>query len=267
MISRHRVAQFLEARWRDLKAAAASPDVREGLRQGVVLGAAIAVVFVPPSRVVSVGPTPAAVSRPAARAMEVADFRDVQPSDDVRTVSNWIASSADNRGLPFAVLDKRGARLYVFDRYAVLQGASMVLLGSALGDDTPPGVGTKRLSEIRSHERITPAGRFVSEPGHDDAGNDVVWVDYDAAVALHRVQVIEPKEKRFERIATPFVEDKRISNGCINVPIAFFDAVVKPAMGRSHAVVYVLPDIKPIQQIFAAAFALPQTLRRQDAAL
>jgi len=102
--------------------------------------------------------------------------------------------------------------------------------------------------------RTTAAGRFVSEPGRDETGDKVVWVDYDAALAMHRVKVIDPKERRFERIATDSIDDKRISNGCINVPIAFFDAVVEPALGRSRAIVYVLPEIKPLRQVFPTAY-------------
>ncbi len=155
--------------------------------------------------------------------------------------------------MPFAILDKRGARVYVFDPDAHLMGSSLVLLGSAPGDDSVPGIGDRPLSQVRSDERTTAAGRFVSEPGHDDSGDEVVWVDYHAALAMHRVKVVDPKEHRFERIATDSIADKRISNGCINVPIAFFDSVVEPDLGHSRAVIYILPEIKPLRQVFQTA--------------
>jgi hypothetical protein len=63
----------------------------------------------------------------------------------------------------------------------------------------------------------------------------------------------DPKEHRFERIATDSIADKRISNGCINVPIAFFDSVVEPDLGHSRAVIYILPEIKPLRQVFQTA--------------
>jgi hypothetical protein len=268
---------FTHPRWNALNRAAAQwsalgaerqHEVIAGLKQGLLMGVAAAAVLLPPAgsahlaqRPLSTLPahavvvrqaalTSATASLPAARA----DFRAVQPSDPARTIADWVADSRDNKQLPFVVLDKRGARVYVFDAGARLLGSSMVLLGSAIGDDTPEGVGNKSLAEIRPEERTTPAGRFVSEPGRDDTGDDVVWVDYDAAVAMHRVKVIDPKERRFERIATPTAEDKRISNGCINVPIAFFDQIVKPTVGGGRAVVYVLPDVKPLQQVFAGAY-------------
>ena len=240
-----------------------SADVLIGLRQGLMFGAAAAVLLVPPTSVASrrsstvtesASATLAPAPAPYAHGVRRADFQDTQPAATVRTIADWVADSSDNRGLAFAVLDKLGARMYVFDRAAKLVGTSMVLLGSATGDDTPPGVGDKPLSAIRAHERITPAGRFVSEPGHDADGNDVVWVDYDAAVAMHRVQVIDPKEHRFERITTPSADDKRISNGCINVPIPFFETIVRPTLGRANAIVYVLPEVKPLNQVFSQAY-------------
>jgi len=242
--------QRARALWRD------NPDLVVGLKHGLLLGVAAAMLVLPPARQLQFSSAVAAApTSDAPRSPRRADFADEQPSDDARIVADWVTASRDNRQLAFAVLDKRGARLYVFDRDARLLGSSMVLLGSATGDDTPSGVGNKPLAALRPDERVTAAGRFVSEPGHDDAGDEVVWVDYDAAVAMHRVRVVDPKERRFERIATPTAHDKRISNGCINVPIAFFDQVVMPALGAAHAVIYVLPDLKPLRQVFPAADA------------
>ncbi|MEP6873973.1 MAG: hypothetical protein ABI887_06375 [Burkholderiales bacterium] len=238
-------------------------DVLAGLKHGALLGIALAVLVLPPAGVASFatsatpGQTHASgasmVSQPARRA----DFGGLLlPSAEARHVADWVAESLDNQRLPFAILDKRGARIYVFDANAGLIGSSLVLLGSAVGDESVAGIGDRPLSQVRPHERTTAAGRFVSEPGHDETGDKVVWVDYDSALAMHRVKVIDPKERRFERIATDSIDDKRISNGCINVPVSFFDSVVEPALGRSRAVVYVLPEIKPLQQVFQGAYRL-----------
>jgi hypothetical protein len=63
-----------------------------------------------------------------------------------------------------------------------------VLLGLARGDVSVPGIGERKISDINPHERTTPAGRFISEPGRNLSGEDIVWVDYDAAVSMHRVR-------------------------------------------------------------------------------
>ena len=147
-------------------------------------------------------------------------------------------------------MDKRDAKAYVFDAKARLRGASPVLLGSALGDDSVPGIGLRPIAEVRPEERTTPAGRFIAERGRNLKGDDVVWVDYEAAVSMHRVRTSKPSERRLERLATPTVEDNRISYGCINVPVAFYEAYVRPAVATRRAIVYVLPDIKPVRQVF-----------------
>ena len=60
------------------------------------------------------------------------------------------------------IIDKRQAHLWVFDRSGKPHGNAPVLLGVARGDHTVPGIGDKKLSEIKSEERTTPAGRFRS---------------------------------------------------------------------------------------------------------
>jgi hypothetical protein len=123
-------------------------------------------------------------------------------------------------------------------------------LGLAFGDESAPGIGARKLADIRPEERTTPAGRFVAALGADLGEQDVLWVDYDAAISLHRVVAGQPKERRAQRLATPTPNDNRISYGCINVPAAFYDSAIRPAfLGRS-GVVYVLPDVRSIRQVF-----------------
>ncbi|MBC8089587.1 MAG: L,D-transpeptidase [Phycisphaerae bacterium] len=163
---------------------------------------------------------------------------------------DWVSRSRDNEGLPFMIIDKRQAHLWVFDRSGKLQGNAPVLLGVARGDDTVPGIGDKKLSEIKSEERTTPAGRFVSEVGMNARGEDVVWVDYDAAVSMHRVLTTNAKEQRARRLETPTPSDNRVSYGCINVPKAFFENVVSATVNGGNSVVYVLPESRPLRSVF-----------------
>src|ERR1700752_86168 len=96
-----------------------------------------------------------------------ADFAGVRPSWSARTVANWVVKSSDNGSAAFIIIDKRNARLYVFDQRGRLQGTAPVLLGLAGGDDSVPGIGEKPLAAIRPAERTTPAGRFVAERGRN----------------------------------------------------------------------------------------------------
>ena len=184
---------------------------------------------------------------------------------DAAELFDWVAHSRDNGNLPFMIIDKRQAHLWVFDRAGKLQGNAPVLLGVARGDHTVPGIGDKKLSEIKTEERTTPAGRFVAEVGMNARGEDVVWVDYDSAVSMHRVLTTNAKEQRARRLETPTPADNRVSYGCINVPKAFFENVVSATLHGGNSVVYVLPETRPLRSVFnriATAQSNVTTVRR-----
>lgn len=177
----------------------------------------------------------------------------VAVSPEARQLADWVAQTGDHAGAPFIIVDKRRAKVFVFEPSARLRAHSAVLLGSALGDDSVPGIGTRPMGQILPAERTTPAGRFVAERGRNAQGEDVVWVDYDAAVSMHRVRTGNPVERRAERLASPSIEDNRISYGCINVPVAFYESFIQPIFAQRKAMVYVLPDIKPVTEVFGSS--------------
>jgi hypothetical protein len=165
-----------------------------------------------------------------------------------------VVAQGDHGGRSFVVIDKPSARLSVFDATGRLLDSAPVLLGLATGDRSVPGIGERPLADIRREERTTPAGRFVAEPGRNLSGEDIVWVDYDAAVSLHRVRPLDPSERRLQRLASPTPADNRISYGCVNVPVAFYERWVKPAFATPGGVVYVLPEREPMARVFPALF-------------
>lgn len=176
-------------------------------------------------------------------------------SNDARDALHQIIDRADNQGRPFAVVDKRAAMLFVFGARGELIGQTSVLLGLARGDGSAPDLVNRRPATLAPAERTTPAGRYASEPGHNDKGEDIVWIDYDASLAIHRLRPSPAAERRAERLASANPEDKRISYGCVVVPIAFYDEVVRPTLGTARGMVYVLPetggprDIWPVRQV------------------
>jgi len=174
-------------------------------------------------------------------------------SADAQTLLQWVKGSSDNAGAPFMVIDKHAARLWVFDARAQPTGSTPVLLGLAVGDDSVPGIGTRPLADVQPKERTTPAGRFVIEPGRNTNGEDILWIDYDAAVSMHRVRANNPRERRLQRLATPTAADNRISYGCVNVPAAFYDKTVGPVFTRAKGLVYVLPEVRPLRTLLAAS--------------
>ena len=205
-------------------------------RRALTLLAGAALALLQPARATEAAAEPA---------LRVADA-----SRDVRRTADWIVRSGDNERLAFAILDKRRARLFVFEPSGRLRGTTPVLLGLAVGDHTVPGIGDRPLASIEPHERTTPAGRFIAEPGRNLQGEDIVWVDYDAAVSIHRVRTGNPRDRRLERLASPTAADNRISFGCVNVPAAFYNAELKPVFGATKTVVYVLPETQPLEAVF-----------------
>lgn len=171
-------------------------------------------------------------------------------SPDARMLVRWVLGAQDHHGAPFAVIDKRLARLWLYDGQGRPAGSTPVLLGLAHGDTSVPGIGERPMKEIQPHERTTPAGRFVAEPGVNTGGEDIYWVDYDAAVSMHRVRATNPAERRLQRLASPTPADNRISYGCINVPAAFYDRHIRALFGRKGGVVYLLPEQLLLQQVF-----------------
>lgn len=174
------------------------------------------------------------------------------PSVDVARIVNWVISSHDNGDLPFMVIDKIGAEVFLFDAAGEFIGKTPALLGSTAGDESSPGVGDRELSEISPEERTTPAGRFVANFGYARGHERVLWVDYATSISLHPVVTGNKKEQRLKRLKSPSPEDNRITYGCINVPRDFYAKVVRPLFKDTAGVVYILPETKPLNQAFLA---------------
>ena len=212
--------------------------------------------------------TPATAAAPASPAspppqlptLTAADFRDIQPTPDARHMADWVVARHDNGRLPFIVLDKRDARLYVFQPNGQLVDQTPVLLGAAHGDETYPGIGDVPIAQVKPYQRTTAAGRFVTRPGLDADRTDVVWLDYDAALAMHRVINKVKSERRLQRLASANPKVRRISWGCINIPIEFFDSYISPVFGKHPGVTYVIPERKTFADVFETNGGVPQTV-------
>jgi len=176
----------------------------------------------------------------------------VVASADARQALRWVVAARDNEGLPFVIVDKKGGRIFVFEAGGQLRGASPALTGLAPGDHAAPGMAQRSVASLREDERTTPAGRFVSEPGHNLQGEAIVWIDYAAKLAIHRLRPAPPAERRAERLASETPDDNRISMGCVVVPVRFYETVVGPVLGKSRGIVYVLPDTQPLASMLGA---------------
>lgn len=222
------------------------------LRLGLVYGLCLLAV-VTPSGVAPLANALQSANDPWAGSVNLLPHMDqdsVQISAAVRQMVIWSVTTRDHAGMPFVVVDKPQAHLYLFDASAHLVAHSPVLLGSAHGDHTVPGIGDKAIDDVRPDERTTPAGRFLGRMGENLSGENVVWVDYDAAVSMHRVRANRASEQRLERLASETADDNRISYGCINVPVAFFETHLLPLFATRAAPIYVLPERESLTKVF-----------------
>lgn len=182
---------------------------------------------------------------------------ELPPPPDVSRMANWIAVAHDNGKLPYIVIDKHTASLFLFKANGKSMGQTPVLIGMGVGDDSSPGIGAKNLSQIGPAERTTPAGRFVAKFGRAFGHTRVLWVDYANSVALHAVITTNKKERRVARLLSPTPDDNRISFGCINVGTPFYTKQVLPLFGKTGGVVYILPDTRPLDDVFPRVRLLP----------
>lgn len=166
-----------------------------------------------------------------------------------RRLVGWIIKSRDTQDRPFLVIDKVTAQVFAYDATGAMQAATPALIGAARGDVAVAGIGSRTLAQIGPADRITQAGRFDAHMGRD-LHEDVLWIDYDSGLSLHRVVTSSRVEHRLTRLATPSTADNRISFGCVNVPRIFFETVVVPLFTPADGVVYILPEQRTLAEVF-----------------
>lgn len=217
-----------------------------------------ALLAVHPDRAAAAPPAPTGIAGTVAeptpkaslRHPRLADFQEQSASSEVRHIAHWALDSGDTGGLPYIIIDKVNARVFVFEASGRLRGVQPALIGMGTGDVAPEGLGELRLAAIRPKDRTTPAGRFVASLDRDLKGQEILWIDYDDALALHRVVKGQPSERRAERLLSATPTDNRISYGCVNVPVRFYEDVVSPVFRGAGGVVYILPEASPARDLF-----------------
>lgn len=231
---------------------------------GIGTVCALACALVVPTAAHAAAPAPAqkkharvVKAHPKAAAAKPAEMQQPARSDAATRVIAWVAAERDNAGLPYVVIDKQTASLFLFNADGTFVGQVPVLIGVGVGDDSSPGVGAKSLAEIGPAERTTPAGRFYAKFGLAFGRQRVLWVDYADSVALHAVITTNKKERRVARLLSPTPDDNRITFGCINVGTRFYDKTLGPLFRKKGGIVYILPDTRPLDDVFPRLRLLP----------
>jgi hypothetical protein len=200
----------------------------------------------PPAAIAEMSAAAPTVVKPGKRA----DLRGAVVSKDVQHIADWAVHSGDHQRLPFIIVDKVNALAAAFDASGKLIRTTPVLLGMGIGDKFAPGVVEMDMHQTQPWQRITPAGRFFAEEDLNLKGEKVLWVDYDTAIAIHKMPAKKTPQKRHERMVSPNPAEHRITYGCINVPATFYNQVVHPNFRSKGGIVYVLPDSTPLKTVF-----------------
>lgn len=167
----------------------------------------------------------------------------------VHEVADWIVNSHDNKEMPFVIVDKKQAKIFVFRKEGLIIAASPALIGQAIGDYSFPGVGDKKLSDIKPYERTTPAGKFLARRGLNLDGSEVIWIDFDTALAIHPVSN-NPKKHNLLRLSSSSSKEKRSTLGCVTVTKDFYISIISPLFAHGNGLVYILPETTPASEFF-----------------
>lgn len=207
---------------------------------------------------VSVVPAAAAETKAAETKGTIDEVDPGQPVSQISIdLAAWVIATKDNLDRPFAVIDKAAAQVLVFDGKGRLKGLAPVLIGSSVGDLTAQGVVDRELRDIPMNHRTTPAGAYYGAYGPAAGGQRVLWVDFESAISMHPVSDTSIGEQRKKRLASPGVDDNRITHGCINVSESFYTGVVQPVFSGKGGMFYILPDWMPVEEAFPG-FRPPQ---------
>lgn len=171
-------------------------------------------------------------------------------SEEVRKTVSWVKKNKDNRTLPYAIIDKKNAHIFVFDAKSKIVDHGPVLLGIAKADRIDPKTLKAPLSSIGKKDRVTPSGRYHSVLGPDHRGKEVLWIDPVYAIALHPVANV-PGQRRKTRLQSATAEDNRITWGCINISSPLFKSVLSPLFKPQAGFVYILPESSPVEHLLA----------------
>jgi hypothetical protein len=167
--------------------------------------------------------------------------------------------AARNGDRDFIMIDKGPGRVVMFENgQPVFAGSA--LTGMSHADVMPPGLLSKPFSQhMPPEDKITPAGRFtVSEEEDPHYGptlsvNEVSNNDWD--IAIHRLWVGPPEERRPERLASSNGAEKHVTWGCIDVPPAIMSRLIQDLPDDEATPLYILPT----NQTHVASFFPPRS--------
>jgi hypothetical protein len=165
---------------------------------------------------------------------------------ELSTQERHVGLIAANRGdRNYLMVDKARGKIFLFENgLPVFSDAA--LTGESAGDRIPPSALKKTFSKVgTADDKVTPAGRFTLKRDYDpDYGtllelNEIKGPDW--SIAIHRVYLGVPSERRAHRLQSKGGADKNITHGCINVTQDTISYLLRRLPKKPVTALYVLP--------------------------
>ena len=161
-------------------------------------------------------------------------------SKDVSNTINWVVDNKDHKGKSFVVADKAKGVIHVVSPDGKVLNTQNALFGkgkgnSAVTGNTPSGRFALKKTDTKTLTKADQKafGDSVLDLTDPHTGRAITAED-GLIFAMHRV-INTPQ--RHKALNTATANDNYISNGCINIPTAFYDTAVD---GLDGAMVYIL---------------------------
>ncbi len=200
-----------------------------------------------------------AARAPAEPAVETPVLPSTPPSlSDQETVAGQMADARGDK--TFIMVDKAQGRIILFENgQPVFAGPA--LTGASTADQMPKTELTEKFDTLNAPDtKITPAGRYTVERGFDpEVGGPLFDIHEirgkDWGIAIHQLYLGIPAEHRDVRIASPSVEDKHITFGCINITTPTMRVLLHELPAKGPIPLYILPE----DASQTAAYLTPKT--------
>lgn len=161
-------------------------------------------------------------------------------SKDASNTINWVVDNKDHKGKSFVVADKAKGVIHVVSPDGKVLNTQNALFGKSKGNsattgNTPSGRFALKKTDTKTLTKADQEafGDSVLDLADPQTGRAITAED-GLIFAMHRVM---NTPQRHKALSTATENDNYITNGCINVPTAFYDTAVDNLDG---AMVYIL---------------------------
>jgi len=201
--------------------------------------------FAPPSGTGSLAP--ASRSADVGQAVNSTDQAQPKPpADPLSPQEQHVSVIAGNNGdQTYLMVDKVLGKILLFEDGTPVFSAP-ALTGESVADSLPPSALKKSFSSVGTKDdKVTPAGRFTLTRDYDKSYGTLLEIKEirgpDWAIAIHRVYLGTPSERRKFRMDTRNARDNNVSHGCINVAKETIEFLLRKLPPKPVPVLYVLP--------------------------